>query len=189
MNHSTRLPSGTSAVDERRSGSAPALTACFCGLSAHTQHGGRRVVLEGGDVPLVGVAGLRCRSHPRVRRLTLCLAESRSTSLIACSCSSCRRLANSQSIPIPLRSLSASSHARGWSFCRWFWDTRLLWEDCHRLPCDSSTPPLVRLLYCLEMGYYLQVSLAGRRLTGSGAFACFARQHQMSVSIPVVPHE
>ncbi len=43
--------------------------------------------------------------------------------------------------------------------CSWFWDTRLLWADCYQLPCNMATPPLVRVLYCVEMGYYLQVTL------------------------------
>ena len=30
---------------------------------------------------------------------------------------------------------------------------------CMELPCLTPTPTLVRILYCLQMGYYLQVRL------------------------------
>lgn len=41
--------------------------------------------------------------------------------------------------------------------CRWFTRSRAMWEGCTRLPCDYDVPAGVRLVYCLEMGHYLQV--------------------------------
>lgn len=33
-----------------------------------------------------------------------------------------------------------------------------MWTGCSGLPCEFDLPKGVRLLYCLEMGYYIQVS-------------------------------
>ncbi len=40
---------------------------------------------------------------------------------------------------------------------RWFTRSRALWEGCTQLPCNYEVPKAVRLVYCLEMGHYLQV--------------------------------
>lgn len=40
---------------------------------------------------------------------------------------------------------------------RWFTRSRAMWEGCTRIPCDYDVPKGVRLVYCLEMGHYLQV--------------------------------
>ena len=67
-----------------------------------------------------------------------------------------------------------------YSACRWFWDTKLLWTECHTLPCDASTPPLVRLLYCVEMGHYIQVDV----LAGPGLARLSSMQRQRKLIWP-----
>jgi hypothetical protein len=44
---------------------------------------------------------------------------------------------------------------------RWFTRSRAMWEGCTRIPCDYDVPAGVRLVYCLEMGFYMQVGVAG----------------------------
>jgi len=68
----------------------------------------------------------------------------------------------------------------------WFWDTKLLWADCYRLPCNMTTPPLVRVLYCVEMGYYLQVTLISPCLLATPGRKCM--HCSTMVVAPVVVH-
>jgi hypothetical protein len=35
-----------------------------------------------------------------------------------------------------------------------------MWEGCTQIPCNYVVPAGIRLVYCLEMGFYLQVGLA-----------------------------
>lgn len=35
-----------------------------------------------------------------------------------------------------------------------------MWEGCTQIPCNYAVPAGIRLVYCLEMGFYLQVGLA-----------------------------
>ena len=39
----------------------------------------------------------------------------------------------------------------------WFSDSRLFWSSCTRLPCDVTVSLGERFVYCLELGFYLQV--------------------------------
>ena len=72
------------------------------------------------------------------------------------------------------------------ALCSWFWDTMLLWADCYRLPCNMTTPPLVRVLYCVEMGYYLQVLILSTRawLATVARRACIAVPRLSRVVVP-----
>lgn len=42
--------------------------------------------------------------------------------------------------------------------CRFFTDSKYFWLGCTQLPCDFEVSQGIRLLYCLEMGFYAAVS-------------------------------
>ena len=49
--------------------------------------------------------------------------------------------------------------------CRFLTDTRYYWLGCTKLPCDFFVSQGLYLLYCAEMGYYMQVHYAQRDST------------------------
>lgn len=48
--------------------------------------------------------------------------------------------------------------------CRFLTDTRYYWIGCTKLPCDFFVSQGLYLLYCAEMGYYMQVLVMQRDL-------------------------
>ena len=50
-------------------------------------------------------------------------------------------------------------NARARELCRFLTDSRHFWLGCTKLPCDFPISQGLQLLYCAEMGYYLQVTL------------------------------
>lgn len=38
----------------------------------------------------------------------------------------------------------------------WAWHTRLLWSECEKLPCQAPVSLGERLIYCVELGFYVQ---------------------------------
>ena len=47
----------------------------------------------------------------------------------------------------------------------WFYDTKLYWADC-RWPCDMPISYGERFVYCLVLGFYVQVGGLGGRVGG-----------------------
>ena len=39
----------------------------------------------------------------------------------------------------------------------WFSDTWLFWSECTKLPCEVAISPGERFVYCLTLGFYVQV--------------------------------
>ena len=74
-------------------------------------------------------------------------------------------------------------HAR-----RFFTDTRYFWLGCTRFPpCNYLVSRGLRLLYCLQMGFYLQARSA---VTPCLTFACLCTRHKalFFVGLPAKAH-
>ena len=50
-------------------------------------------------------------------------------------------------------------HSCSLMMCSFLNDTRYYWIGCTRLPCDFAITRGLWLLYCAQMGYYIQVTL------------------------------
>ena len=56
-----------------------------------------------------------------------------------------------------------------WPLRRWFYDTRLYWNECNKLPCDVPITLGERFVYCLLLGFYVQVRPCPHRRSGARA--------------------
>lgn len=51
------------------------------------------------------------------------------------------------------------SHSIGRRCCRVYSNAESFFAGCTQLPCEAPTPFLVRILYMIQMGFYIQVLL------------------------------
>lgn len=82
--------------------------------------------------------------------------------------------------------------------CSWFYDTRLYWGECSSWPCDVPVSYGERFIYCLVLGFYVQVGAGAGGwagwAVGRGQPACAAMQARHSamlhlpLSFPGPPH-
>lgn len=56
-----------------------------------------------------------------------------------------------------LAGVRCARHDIGLRCCRFATNAETFFLGCTQLPCEAPTPFLVRLLYMIEMGFYIQV--------------------------------